>query len=112
MAIAPVQGTGGSPAAAAPRPAAPAAAAAPQAVPLPGQARPEQVRQAVQQIRQVVAPVARSLQFSIDDETGKTIVRVVDSATQEVIRQIPSEEVLAIARVLDRLQGLLLRGEA
>jgi hypothetical protein len=37
---------------------------------------------------------------------------VVDGVTKEVIRQIPNEEVLAIARAMDRLQGLLLKGKA
>lgn len=72
----------------------------------------EHVKEAVQEIRQVVAPLAQSLQFTIDEATGKILVRVVDAATQEVIRQIPSEEVLAIARALDRLQGLLFKGKA
>jgi flagellar protein FlaG len=39
-------------------------------------------------------------------------VRVVDTVTGEVIRQVPSEELLAISRSIDKLQGLLLRQEA
>lgn len=112
MAIAPIQGAGGTAPTAPTRPTRPAEPVSQAAAPHSGQPRPEQVQQAVQQLRQVVAPVARSLQFSVDDATGKTIVRVVDSATKEVIRQIPSEEVLAIARALDRLQGLLFKGKA
>lgn len=71
-----------------------------------------QVQQAVEDVRRAVEPVARNLQFSIDEETGKTIVRVVDASTQQVIRQIPAEELLQIARALDRMQGLLLRQKA
>lgn len=73
--------------------------------------RPEQVQQAVEQIQSVVAPVAQNLLFSIDKSTGKTVVRIVDSETKEVVRQIPTEEVLSIARALDRLQGLLINGK-
>lgn len=69
----------------------------------------EQLQQAIEQVRKAVEPVARNLQFSVDDGTGKTVVRVVDSVTKEVIRQIPSEELLAIARAIDRMQGLLIR---
>jgi flagellar protein FlaG len=72
----------------------------------------EQVQKVAQQLQRVAEPVAQNLQFMIDGETGKTVIRVVDSATKEVIRQIPNEEVLAIARALDRLQGLLLKGKA
>lgn len=74
--------------------------------------RPKQVQQAVEQIQRVVALMAQNLQFSIDKSSGKTVVRIVDSETQEVLRQIPSEEVLAIARALDHMQGLLLNGKA
>jgi flagellar protein FlaG len=77
--------------------------------PLP---RPEQVQQALEQIQRVVAPVAQNLQFSIDKGTGKTVVRVVDSETNEVVRQFPTEEILSIARALDRMQGLLINGKA
>ena len=98
-----------------PRPA-PARTAAPEAIQLlpkqPEQSSKEQVQQAVAEIQKAVEPMARNLQFSIDKETGKTVVTVVDSATNEVIRQIPGEEVLAIARAIDRMQGLLFRQKA
>lgn len=55
--------------------------------------------------------MARNLLFSIDDDSGRTIVKVVDNATKEVIRQIPSEEILSIAKALDRLKGLLIKQE-
>ena len=41
-----------------------------------------------------------------------TVVKITDRNTQEVIRQIPPEEVLRLNRELDKLQGLLLRGQA
>jgi flagellar protein FlaG len=114
MAITPIQPfLGNGVPAGAPRPAKPAETTSQGAMPpVPVAPQAEQIKQAVQEIRKLVAPAAQSLQFSVDDATGKTIVRVVDSATKEVIRQIPSEEVLAIARALDRLQGLLLRQKA
>lgn len=91
--------------------------AAPQPAPPPPPLQPEkssaeQMQMAVAEIRRAVAPVARNLQFSIDKETGKTIVTIVDSETNEVIRQIPGDEVLAIARAIDRMQGLLIRQKA
>lgn len=72
----------------------------------------QQLRQIVDEVKKVVDPVAQNLRFSIDNDTGKTIVKVVDAATNEVIRQIPSDEMLAIARAMDRLQGLLLSKKA
>lgn len=83
---------------------------------LPGQQAPQpsdkQFEQAVEAVQKAVEPVARNLQFSIDKETGKTIISVVDSVTKEVIRQIPGEEILAIAKAIDRMQGLLLKQKA
>jgi len=70
------------------------------------------VRRAVEEVRRIVAPLAQDVQFTVDDETGKTVIRVVDSATKEVLRQIPSEEMVEIARTLSRLQGLLLNRRA
>ncbi|GAB4057591.1 flagellar protein FlaG [Uliginosibacterium sediminicola] len=69
----------------------------------------EQIDQAMGEVRKVLAPVARNLQFSIDDETGRTVVKVMDSSTNEVIRQIPSEELLAMTRSMDKLSGLFVK---
>ena len=71
-----------------------------------------QIEAAAKQIGDAVRQLASSLEFSVDQNTGRTVVKVVDKATDTVIRQIPSEEALAIARALDRLQGLILRQEA
>lgn len=94
-------------------PPAQAKPAEPKAGPAP-EARPsrEQVQQVAQQLRRAAEPVAQNLQFTVDGDTGKTVIRVVDGATKEVIRQIPNEEVLAITRALDRLQGLLIKSKA
>lgn len=85
-----------------PVPTTPALAAAP---------NQEDVRQAVEKI-QAAAQMAQSLHFSVDKDTGRTIVRVMDTTTQEVIRQIPTEEVITISHALDRMSGLLFRGKA
>lgn len=72
----------------------------------------EQIKQAVQKIQGVVDNLAQSLRFSIDEETGKTIIKVMDAHTEELIRQIPTEEAIEIARTLDKAQGLLFNGKA
>lgn len=56
--------------------------------------------------------LGRGLEFSVDSESGETLVRVIDRATRQVIRQIPSEEMLALARALDRMRGLLVNHDA
>lgn len=79
-----------------------------------------QLKAAVLDINEYVQSIQRTLQFSIDDETGTTVVKVLDSETKEVIRQFPPEEVLALARHLQESQeiqalddsGLILRARA
>ncbi|MCP5144839.1 MAG: flagellar protein FlaG [Gammaproteobacteria bacterium] len=64
--------------------------------------------EAVKAANVAIKKISTVLEFSQDDSTGKTIVKLVDTGSKEVIRQIPSEEMLAIARAVDQLQGLLL----
>jgi len=72
----------------------------------------EALDSALESAREKARLAQASLEFSVDDESGRTVVKVLDSQTNEVIRQIPSEEMLAIARNLDRIEGLLLRQTA
>lgn len=68
----------------------------------------QQLQQALSDLQEVIAPLAHDLQFSIDDESGRTVVKIVDSATDEVVKQFPSEQALQMSKsVKEYLQGLL-----
>jgi flagellar protein FlaG len=71
-----------------------------------------QIQQAMHKLQQVIEPVANDLSFSVDEQSGKTVVRVIDSVTKELIRQIPADEVLAMARSIDQQAGLLVQAKA
>ncbi len=73
---------------------------------------PQRIANAVAVLNDVMAALSREVEFTSDQETGHTVVRVVDRETQEVIRQIPSQEMLSITHALDRLQGLLIQQKA
>ena len=60
----------------------------------------EALEKVVSQLNAYIQNTQRDMDFSVDDATGRVVVRVVDSNTEEVIRQIPSEEMLAISRHL------------
>ncbi len=62
----------------------------------------EQVQQAVSKLNDYIQSVQRDLQFSLDDASGKVIVKVVDRNTNEVVRQIPDEVALDLARKLQK----------
>ncbi|WP_186435155.1 flagellar protein FlaG [Rheinheimera sediminis] len=64
----------------------------------------DQLGEAVENINQFVNSQGRTLNFSVDEESGKPVVKVVDFETKEVIRQIPSEEVLTMAKAIKKLQ--------
>ena len=72
----------------------------------------DQIEKTVDEIRRHIEPVAQNLLFTIDKDTGKTIVRLIDSSTKEVLRQIPSEELIAIARALGKGQSGLIERKA
>lgn len=73
---------------------------------------PEQVEQAVERINENAQLVQRDLEFSVSDSSGRIIVTVRDSATDEVIRQIPPEKLMAVAESLEEVRGLLFEAEA
>lgn len=67
---------------------------------------------AVARITDHMQVVRRNLQFDLDKTSGEMVVKIVDSQTKEVVRQIPSEEVLQLAKHLEQVQGLLFKAEA
>lgn len=77
-------------------------------VPPTGEVRPEpeppkesEVMRAVEMLANHARNLGRELQFEIDSDSGKTLIKVIDPETEEVVRQIPSEEAVARARSLD-----------
>lgn len=70
------------------------------------------LEEAVKQVNDFLKPINDSIQFNVDEDTGKTIVKVIDLTTKEVIRQFPSEEMLSIAKAIDKMKGLLVHQQA
>jgi flagellar protein FlaG len=65
------------------------------------------VERAVERLNQLMTSHQCSLRFEIDASSGRTVITVINDATKEVIRQIPSPELLQIARNLDDLGSLV-----
>ncbi|HVL74441.1 MAG TPA: flagellar protein FlaG [Noviherbaspirillum sp.] len=96
---------------AAPKTAAPVQIADPVRAASPAESA-QQLDDAVKSINKALKELTQGVEFTIDSNSDKPIVKVVDHETKEVLRQIPSEEALAISRALDRVQGLLIRQQA
>jgi flagellar protein FlaG len=72
----------------------------------------EVVDQAARRIEDFVKSVGRSLSFSVESGTGHSVLRVVNPNSGEVIRQLPAEETMRIARSIDYLQSVLVNQRA
>ncbi len=67
----------------------------------------DELSQSIQKLTDQIQKFNRDLQFVADEATGKRIVKVIDSNTGNVIRQIPPEEVLKIMQNIDNMSGLI-----
>ena len=72
----------------------------------------EVVAKAAADIQQFVQSMGRNLSFSVDETTGYNVVRVVNPNPGELVRQLPSEELLKIARDFQRLNNVLVSQRA
>jgi len=70
------------------------------------------VEQARASIERFVQSMKRELEFAVDDASGRTIITVRNKETGEIIRQIPSEEVIALARAYAEGQPVLIDSTA
>jgi flagellar protein FlaG len=66
------------------------------------------VEAAARQIESYLKSVGRSLEFRVDAETRRTVVTIRDTTSGEVIRQIPGDEMLSLARHLQQNAGNVL----
>jgi flagellar protein FlaG len=65
------------------------------------------VERAVQHLTDLMSDAQRSLRFQVDELSGRTVITVLDAETNEVVRQIPPPELLAVMRHLERIGALL-----
>jgi len=72
-----------------------------------------QLKSAVDNINKILKQNNNALEFNMDADTKKITIKLVDTETGDVIRQFPSEDMLAISRSIDQFQqGLLLKQKA
>lgn len=94
------------------RESAPAPAAVPAPPPAPAPAakqpaeveaqNPQRLEAAVSKLNDYVQNIRRTLSFSIEESTGRTVIKVYDAETDELIRQIPPEDTLKLAELIDQ----------
>jgi len=68
----------------------------------------EQVKEAVSKLNEYVQSNERTLDFQMDEDSGKTVIKVYDTLSAELIRQIPNELALELAQNLNDEEPSLL----
>jgi len=100
----------------APPPAAPppAPTSAPDGTSQGNAATSERLKAAVARANQELAQSNREMTFVFDDKVGRMLVKIVDKQTNTVVRQVPSEDMLAMARALEDAptRGALIKSRA
>ena len=71
-----------------------------------------EINDVVEQANKALEVSNSNLKFVVDPESGEAIVQVIDQETQTVLRQIPSVEMLKIAKAMEKMQGILISREA
>ncbi len=66
------------------------------------------LKEAIQMLNEQMKSSGRHLNFSIDQEVNRTIIKVKNSNTGELVRQIPDETVLRVAHSIEKVKGMLL----
>lgn len=73
---------------------------------------PAVLKKTVDELNAAMKQRASAIEFSIDEDSGKTVVKVMDLESKEVLKQYPSRELLAIAKQIDQFQGMFVKTKA
>lgn len=74
----------------------------------PSAADRKAIEDTITKIRESIGPANSSLKIQIDPDIDRIVVKIVDDQSGEVIRQIPSQEMVEIAKRLDAMQGIFI----
>lgn len=72
----------------------------------------DQLEGVIEQLNELMRDSQRSLSFRVDDDLDKLVVSVVNPETDEIIRQMPSEESLKFAKSLEGVMGIIFNERA
>ena len=73
-----------------------------------GQLTPQQLEKVAQQLQDFVGEMNRGLEFSVDKDSGRDVIKVIDKSSGDLVKQYPSEEVLTlVAKLSDMVGGFI-----
>lgn len=65
------------------------------------------VTETIDEMNNILQSMNRNLSFTVDEQLGQSVIVVKDSESDEVIRQIPSEELVVLRKKMDDVVGIL-----
>jgi flagellar protein FlaG len=71
----------------------------------------QNVNEAIEKLKQAGEIFNRRLDFRVDEETNRVVVKVVDTTTDKVIKEIPPEQLLQLAARIQEMIGILVDEE-
>lgn len=71
----------------------------------------DQLEAMAQKLQDFVAPLNRGLEFSVDEDSGRDVIKVIDKDSGDIVRQYPSEEVLELVASLSDAAGMFVNVE-
>ena len=69
------------------------------------QLTPQQLEKVAQQLQDFVGEMNRGLEFSVDKDSGRDVIKVIDKSSGDLVKQYPSEEVLTLVAKLSDMVG-------
>lgn len=72
----------------------------------------EQLEVLAEKLQEFVSSLNKGLQFSVHEESGRDVIKVIDRESDEVVRQYPSEEVLELVAKLSDAAGNFINSKA
>jgi flagellar protein FlaG len=72
----------------------------------------KQLEKVAQQLQEFVGELNKNLQFSVDKDSGRDVIKVFDRNTGDLLKQFPSEEVLTLVSKLSEMVGGLVDAKA
>ncbi len=67
----------------------------------------KEVNETVEELNSFLQDMKRNLSFTVDEKLGESVIVVKDTESDEVIRQIPSEELVVLRKKMDDVAGIL-----
>lgn len=69
---------------------------------------PDKLEKVAQQLQNFMGEMNRSIQFKVDEDSGRNVIKVIDKESGDLVKQYPSEEVLGIVSKLAEATGVLI----